>query len=67
MKSIVLYALTKGTPNAKHIKDYSAVRVGCCNRVWVRAEITEEWDVEEALHHAKPREGETVLNSIALE
>lgn len=66
MKSIVLYALTSRTPKFK-VGDYSVVRVGCCNRVWVRAEITKEWDVEEALHHAKPREGETVLNSIALE
>jgi len=66
VKSIVLYALTSRTPKFRP-QDYTAVRVGCCNRVYVRAEITQEWDVEQAVHHAKPSEGETVLNSIPLD
>lgn len=66
MKSIVLYALTKGYPKPEQFRDYSAVRIGCCNRVYVRAE-EHKVDFETALDRAKPRKGEAVLNSINLD
>lgn len=69
-KSVVLYALTNTVDNpvAWDKTDYSAIIIKPeLVVVPVRAQFFDGMDVEEALDHASPREGETVLNSIPAE
>lgn len=60
MKAMVIYYSPTGSGHG-----YQALTVNDVFGGYVRSEVLESKDLIEALYNAKPRVGETVLNSVA--
>lgn len=60
MKSVILYRTPKTTGH------YQSIDCGDGHEIFVRTEVVDK-GIDEALDAAKPREGETVINTLPLE